>query len=49
VIDEIGKRDPRWPQIFATVAKEVTVQKGDTLMATCRYDSSQRNRMTGMG
>ena len=47
---EVGRRDPRWPQIFASVTtKDVEITRGDKMFAFCRFDSTSRSRTTPMG
>jgi len=46
--DEIVNHSPQLPQAFNRMSPR-TVKPGDTLKATCLYDSSHRNRETRVG
>ncbi|PAV70081.1 hypothetical protein WR25_21653 isoform B [Diploscapter pachys] len=44
-----GHRNPQWPQLFESVPQLLTISDGDTMSATCRYDSSNKTEFTNMG
>ncbi|PAV76567.1 hypothetical protein WR25_19203 [Diploscapter pachys] len=46
---KIGHRNPQWPQLFESVPQLLTISDGDTMSATCRYDSSNKTEFTNMG
>uniref|UniRef100_A0A915DMI1 peptidylamidoglycolate lyase n=1 Tax=Ditylenchus dipsaci TaxID=166011 RepID=A0A915DMI1_9BILA len=46
---QIGKRNPQWPQLFQSSPNKVVIKKGDFMAATCRFDSSDKDVSTPMG
>ncbi|PAV84681.1 hypothetical protein WR25_02239 isoform B [Diploscapter pachys] len=47
----IGKRNPLWPQIFEPINRNLTIQKGDVIAASCHFTTKERTEKTynGMG
>jgi len=45
----IGKRNPLWPQLFEPIEKNLVIRKGDHLVASCRFDTSQATHIIPMG
>ena len=48
-IEEIAAGNPHWPQQFYPIKKEVTVNKGEYLMARCTYNNTETNRDIHIG
>lgn len=48
-VEEIARGNPQWPQAFYPTKKQFDLEKGDTLLVRCTYDSSERNRTTETG
>ncbi|CAI2320300.1 unnamed protein product [Caenorhabditis sp. 36 PRJEB53466] len=47
--NKIGKRNPQWPQLFEAIPTKLTIGSGDQMSASCRFDSTDKNRTVRMG
>uniref|UniRef100_A0A5S6QDL4 Peptidylglycine monooxygenase n=1 Tax=Trichuris muris TaxID=70415 RepID=A0A5S6QDL4_TRIMR len=45
----IGKGNPQWPQWFYPAKKNISIGKGDTIVAQCIFDSTSRSTVTTIG
>jgi len=49
VIEEIAAGNPQWPQQFYPIKKNVTLNKGEYLMARCTYSNLEGDRAIEIG
>lgn len=47
--EQIGKRNPQWPQLFQRSPTGLVIRKGDFMAAMCRFDSHDKEDETPMG
>ncbi|KAI6203041.1 putative peptidyl-glycine alpha-amidating monooxygenase T19B4.1 [Aphelenchoides besseyi] len=47
--EQIGKRNPQWPQLFQSSPEGLVIRKGDFLAAACRFDSHDKDDYVPMG
>ncbi|KAI6207681.1 hypothetical protein M3Y96_00034600 [Aphelenchoides besseyi] len=46
---QIGKRNPQWPQLFQSSPEGLVIRKGDFMAAACRFDSHDKDDYVPMG
>ncbi|CAI9730823.1 peptidylglycine alpha-amidating monooxygenase-like [Octopus vulgaris] len=45
----IGKSNPHWPQAFYPIERRIKIERNDTVVARCTYNSTGRNSDTKIG